>query len=270
MVLCSNCKNVVDVQINANRLPCPVCGSLNRTATVELSVVVEATVPSLTILARSYFSTYFLWTAKDQTIQAKNIEDSHSGKSIFSIEHRASVVNAIFSAVSFLEASINEVYQDAVDNEQSYIGSLSPSAINNLAQEGPRVEQNLSGKKGSIILAKYQKALELIGIAKFDENSNLYSDAQLLINLRNSIMHFKPKSVGGQIKHELELLLKGKFPENKLMDGAGNSFYPDKCFGYGCASWALNTSKLFADKFFADIGITPNYQRVTFLKSLSS
>lgn len=75
-------------------------------------------------------------------------------------------------------------------------------------------------------------------------------DAALVVRLRNELVHFKPKSLGGDIKHRLTRQLRGKFP--------------DKCLGYDCAKWATTSAIKFADEFFATIDVEPNYQRIEF------
>jgi hypothetical protein len=100
----------------------------------------------------------------------------------------------------------------------------------------------------------------------FERDKQPYQNVYLLIRLRNELIHYTPKTLGGSDKHELEIQLKGKFPTNRLMEGSGNPFFPDHCLGGGCAEWALNSSKRFVDEFFLKIGVTPNYQRVDFDK----
>ena len=74
---------------------------------------------------RAYFSSYHLWAAEHFTRLAKEIEDAHTGSPEFNIAHRAYVTNAILSAVAFLEAAINELFDDVVDQHYSYVNPLS-------------------------------------------------------------------------------------------------------------------------------------------------
>ena len=80
----------------------------------------------LEISMRAYFSAYHLWAAGHFARLANDIENAHTGRAVFDISHRAYVTNAIFSAVAFLEAAINELFEDAVDNHPSYLDALTP------------------------------------------------------------------------------------------------------------------------------------------------
>jgi hypothetical protein len=77
-----------------------------------------------TLLNRVYFSSYHLWAAHHFAQLAGEIEDAHSGRSRFDIKHRAYVTNSILSSVAFLEAAINELYQDAFDRHPGYLDML--------------------------------------------------------------------------------------------------------------------------------------------------
>lgn len=81
------------------------------------------------VLMRSYFSTYMLWAARDFGSKAAAIETAHNGESRFELEHRAYVLGAVTSAAAFLEAMINELFQDAYENhgikDDGYIAPLS-------------------------------------------------------------------------------------------------------------------------------------------------
>jgi len=209
---------------------------------------------------RTYFSSYYLWAATKFTKVSGEIEDSLVGKSSFNVEHRAYVTAAILCAVAFLEAAINEVFQDAFDEHTSYVASLG-SETRALMKDYWEITEEY--KKSTInILGKYQLALSLARVAKFAEGKYPYQEVLLLVKLRNELVHYKPKSLGGDSIHSLQKNLQGKFSENRLMAGSGNPFFPDKCLGTGCAQWALDSSRNFADEFFKRIGIKPHYQNM--------
>ena len=77
-----------------------------------------------TIQMRVYFSSYHLWAAKHLMELATDIEQGHTGGSVFDIKHRAYVTKSILSSVAFIEAAINEVFQDAFDGHESYLSTL--------------------------------------------------------------------------------------------------------------------------------------------------
>jgi len=201
----------------------------NPTGSTKLGLTSTA---NISISMRSYFSTYFLWSAEHLSKLAANIEDSHKGRSRFSIEHRAYVINSILSSVAFLEAAINELYQDAYDNHMNYIENIDQEIINNLAEIWKITEVN----KGSSIklLPKYQLALIIREKEKFDEGMNPYQDASLVIDLRNFLAHYKPRTIDEDTKVNFNDKLRGKFPKCKMFDGAANPDFPDKILEKVC------------------------------------
>ena len=219
-----------------------------------------------TIKQRPYFSSYHLWAAKKFTEVCGEIEDSLVGKKPFDFEHRAYVIAAIVCAVSFLEAAINEVFQDAFDEHTSYVANLSSETRALMKDFWGQTERTKNSTTRifdkSRILGKYQCALCFASVEKFDQEKSPYKDISVLIELRNELIHYKPKSLGGDSTHILQNKLIGKFAENRLMACSKSLFFPDKCLGEGCSKWAVDSSRNFADEFFKRIGIEPNYQRL--------
>ena len=214
-----------------------------------------------TILVRSYLSSHHLWAARHFTGLASEIEDSHRGRSAFNIAHRAYVKSVVLSSVAFLEAAINEIFQDAYDGHDGYTKELEANtlkALRNLWQ----LSGEEQGRSSWSILEKYQAALLCAGLDLLSTGEQPYQDANLLIRLRNALVHFKPTTLGGGKDHKLADSLGDKFEPNRLFEGSGNPYFPDKCLGAGCAKWAVQASVAFADKFFGIINVYPNYQLV--------
>lgn len=241
------------------------CESQGESQTIGApSISIQVTPVTPTLLMRVYFSSYHLFAASHFLELAKEIEENHKGGPIFDVKHRAYVTNSIFSSVAFMEAAINETFQDAADDHQGSLASLEIEAKTKMASFWEITE----GRNRSTIsiLDKYQIALVLAEKPQYDKGRSPFQDARTLIEIRNDLTHYKPESLGGSNTHRLEKKLKdkGKFPLNKLMTGSGNPFFPDHCLGFGCAEWGLNTSMSFVDRFFLELGVTPNYQRVQF------
>jgi uncharacterized protein YutD len=185
-----------------------------------------------TIKNRAYFSSHHLWAAEKFTKVCGEIENSLVGTQTFNIEHRAYVIATIVCAVAFLEAAINEVFQDAFDKHQSYVGNLNSNTLA-LMKDFWETTGETKNKSRTAILRKYQLALCFACVPKFEKNDSLYLDASKVVDLRNELVHYKPKSLVG-----------------------------DKCLDKGCADWCVKSSRNFADEFFKRIGIQPNYQRL--------
>jgi hypothetical protein len=215
-----------------------------------------------TLKMRVYYSTYHLWAANHFVRLTGNIETAHTGGPKFSIEHRTYVTNAIFSSVAFMEAAINEFFQDAADNHQSYISPLDSDTQALMVTMWELTEDR--NRSAFSVLDKYQIALTFARKEAFPKGDILYQHADLVIKLRNELVHYKPKTLGGSDIHKFENSLRGKFPLNALMNDSGNPFFPDKCLGHGCAQWAVSACKNYVDAFFLKLGVVPNYQQVNF------
>src|SRR5689334_4395269 len=85
------------------------------------------------IAMRAYFSSYHLWAAQHFTRLATELETTIKGPQ-FDLPHRSYVTNAVFSAVAFIEAAINEVFEDVNDRHPSYVGVLDPESHKKLAE----------------------------------------------------------------------------------------------------------------------------------------
>jgi hypothetical protein len=178
------------------------------------------------------------------------------------IEHHALVLTAILTAANFLEAMINELYQDAHDGHgitgDGYIAPLSEETRLTLAQlwvgtaEGSKLNP----------LEKYQLLLVSAGHEALGRGTRPYQDAVLVVRLRNTIAHYQPRDVGAAETSPLEDRLRGRFAENRLMAGSGNPWWPSHALGHGCAMWACQSALAFADAVVDAVGVTPNYRRL--------
>ncbi|MEM7009613.1 MAG: hypothetical protein AAF462_10805 [Thermodesulfobacteriota bacterium] len=215
---------------------------------------------TLVIKKRSYFSTHHLWAAEHFSKLAGDIEDNHDGRPVFNLEHRVYVINSIFSTTAFLEAAINEIFQDAHDGHHGYLENLDKPLLDKLAAIWEVTEQN--NKNPFSVLEKYQIALNFAAKDEFDKGQDPYQSANLVIKLRNFLTHYKPMFVGGDQKYRIEDKLRGKFALNKILEETGDPEFPDKMLSKGCTDWSIKSIKSFADEFFERMEIEPNYQRV--------
>lgn len=219
-------------------------------------------VGKVTLKMRVYYSSYHLWAAKHFVRLAAEIEDVHAGRPGSDIEHRAYVTNAILSSVAFMEAAVNELFQDAFDKDQSYIEPLDAEVQALIAKMWDLTEER--NRSPFRVLDKCQIALVLARKQPISTDGQLFENANLLVKLRNELTHYKPRTLGGPDAHKRDRRLAGRFSPNKLMTGAGNPFFPDHCLGQGCAEWAVTSAGNYMNAFFDKLGITPNYQRVDF------
>jgi len=214
----------------------------------------------LTIKSRAYFSINHLLGAYHFSKLAGEREEKFDGNITNDIIQRIYVINSILSATAFLEATINEFYQDAYDGDHNESGKLNQNVISLLSDFWEMTEKE--NKSPLSILDKYQMALLFARKEPFSKGENPYQDAALVVKVRNYLTHFKPMTLDENNKHPLESKLITRFDPNKMMEGSENNFFPDKALGVGCAEWSLKSVKNFADEFFQRMGIKPNYQVV--------
>jgi len=172
-------------------------------------------------------------------------------------EHRSYAVASILSSVAFLEASLNELFASARHTNLEVGGQLPDSERQALVGTADMLANNR-------LLERFQFVLILLHRGPFDPGAQPYQDAQLLVHLRNELVHYKPRwRAGGDDAASAvdeSRLAKGlaskRFSLNPLM-GKRNPFFPDKCLGHGCTKWAWTAALTFADVFFARLGVKP-------------
>jgi hypothetical protein len=216
--------------------------------------------------ARRYYSPEHIKAAAFFTRQSHQLEDSYMKNGVVTEElidnHRSYVTGAIFAAVSFLEATLNELFIDTVEYQESQVTkNIDPSTKLLLAEmwklEIPRTARYP-------ILEKFQIALTLAR-KPFDTNTVLYQDIKILITIRNELTHFELVWERGEdfALAKDKKILKGlqrnkppKFALNPLLTGRTIPFFPDKCLSHGCAEWAVKRSIEFVKLFSSEIGST--------------
>jgi hypothetical protein len=93
------------------------------------SIPSRAAVGSVTIQMRSYQSVQHLWAAEHFVRLAAECEAAHVGEPRFSIRHRSYALGAVGEAVAFLEAFINELFQDAKDATDGVVGATAAQGL---------------------------------------------------------------------------------------------------------------------------------------------
>jgi hypothetical protein len=273
-ILCAACGELLEEQANLtlsgrvtyfparDGVPCPTCGSLERRTEIIRATGESIVASSLRITLRSYFSSHLLWTAQREAELAGRMEAAHvAGRSRFDVEHRGHVLSSIVASAAFLEAMVNELYQDAADDHappDGYITPLSASCRRLMAELWRSTDGGMLKP-----IRKYEMLLAFADAQALDRGAQPYQDAALVIRLRNAILHYRPENVSvADEAHAMEQRLGGKFDDNAFMSGSGNPWWPDHALGHGAAVWANRAVKALADHVSDALGIDPNYRRV--------
>nr|WP_321353136.1 hypothetical protein [uncultured Methanoregula sp.] len=211
------------------------------------------------IRSRYCFSIRYLQSAAFFCRQGYEIEkkflENQTHSTQISTEHFAFISNAIFSSVSYLEATINEFFADVADDQ---IWDSDESFQKKIELFKNLWDLDVPKTAHYSILKKYEIALAIAEKPSFDKGSIPYQNVKILIQLRNYLMHFEPEWIEIQPRnnkdcnfneHKFARLFRGKFEENPLAHKI-KPFFPEKCLGHGCAEWAVKNSVSFTDDFF--------------------
>lgn len=220
---------------------------------------------------RDCFSVRYIQSAAVLCRLGYGIEQAEKGSQKFPEEqvlrHEAFVLNAILSAVAFLESTINELHADAADGAYFFADEEQEAVIRAIGERW-RNEKNFDRAP---LITRYQKILEIAGKTPFDEGDQAFANVRQLIEIRNHLMHYKREWVViGEEKHQgsaettgerFGILLRKKFAINPFA-AANQPFFPDKCLGHGCAEWAIVNSIIFTDAFFRKLGLPAPYEGI--------
>lgn len=167
--------------------------------------------------------------------------------------HRSYVVAAILCSTANLETTINEIFASCAEEGVSWhLLESSPTHRGTLGSLWCDDIRRLS------TLRKYQLALRSGSLPEFAEDQPPYSDAALLVRLRNALVHYEPdwvyteRSDGRALEqgemHKWERTLRNKFELNPLA-GEKYPFWPERCLSAGCARWSAKAVGTFVTDF---------------------
>ena len=89
---------------------------------------------------REYYSQYFFLAAKSFTERLKEIEENAFTTPELNLLHITYATNSILSTVAFLEAAINEFYQDIYDDHREYVGELDKRVVSKIVKKWKETE----------------------------------------------------------------------------------------------------------------------------------
>jgi hypothetical protein len=218
---------------------------------------------------RNYMATQHLWTARRETWLCRKREDQLLNDGNFDARHRSHAITAVLSAVAFLEAFINAVWQDAADSEPGeqthYTDGIPDDAMATMRElwnGKDKAERMLS------LLSKYQVALVCAGHDRIDEGAEPFQSADVLVDLRDELVHFKPRWYwSDEDDARFVRSLKEKITQRENRQPIGQPWFPNKALGAGCADWACESSIAFAKTWHQRMALTHDFDD-TYLTSL--
>ena len=222
------------------------------------SIKVKSTLGvSVTASVKTNFSSHHMLSAahfaRQSAIIEKNYKDGITDE--LRAEHRAYVTGAIIVSVASLEATINEVFISAIDNDNLF-KDFDPSIPKVLSEfwTWDVVER-------SSILEKYRCVLAVANKEAFDHGNPPYQEVNDLIKLRNALVHYKPEWDTDLKNHKgIENRLKSRFNINPFSHD-NDAFFPKKCLGHGCAEWSVQSVIKFIEDFYNRMGFPPKWSK---------
>ena len=113
---------------------------------------------------------------------------------------------------------------------------------------------DIDDKRGTI--EKFNMVLNLLKLEPFDLGRNPGQDASLVVKLRNSLIHYKPKACAPFDPSEEEWV--GKLRSYKLrlspFPGAKAIYFPSAALSADLGRLSLNVTRAFLDEFFKRLG----------------
>lgn len=195
------------------------------------------------LLQRSNFSVQHIMAAARFSRLCYQVEKEHMGEKLGSFydEIISYTTAAVFSSVASLEANVNEIFADVLDNSLS-IGTYDQTFL----KEFWRVVEEKS------IIEKYKLLYSMKNNDKLNTGGYVYHAVDTLIKSRNVLVHFKPEWQDRQVVHDrIGKQLLGKFQMSPFIIETAPVF-PVRCMTHGFAEWAV-VSTIDYVKWFADL-----------------
>ena len=223
---------------------------------------------TVTVKSRLYLSMQHIQSAALFARRSGQIERKYDGNFSNELltEYWADITASIFAAVSFLEATINELFADATEEYSEYPKSLN---LNTKALMADMWKKGIPRTSRYRILEKFDIALTLARKPTFDVGKPPAQDVDLIVKLRNRLIHYEPEWMTNETmtssmsatEKKLDRSLRGKFPTSPLMSKS-SPFFPNRCLSYGCARWAVESSLAYSDEFYKNLGVSAPYEHI--------
>jgi hypothetical protein len=203
---------------------------------------------------RNYLSSQHLWTAEYSARRCAPLEEQLRGTGVPTHpELRGYAITAITLSVAFLEALVNEVFEDA---------DRFGHRVETLPVETARLMTTFwsDGERYVGTLEKFQRALLFKGAEKFARGTDPLQGAAILIQLRNALSHFKPGWHMDERPKAMNKRLPGLFAKSSLLSDNDGSDWSIWALATPGANWAVKTARYFADEWSDRMGLPRHYE----------
>lgn len=218
----------------------------------ELAITLAAPTLAAEASVRRGLSVQCLLAAKKAALIAHRVEVDNANMVEFgpwADDMMTAVPTAVIMSAAALEASVNEATKDLLDTPAKH--GLSAAQVAELGNE-------LDSRFGNPRI-RAEKVTEIIG-RPADTTRYEWHDIELLIWMRNRLMHFKPRWDHEAIPDE------AVFAELLTRIGPPNRFFatpkpemPHGAFTYGCSRWAVQTVTAFLRLYAPHLGVVDRF-----------
>jgi hypothetical protein len=180
--------------------------------------------------------------------RARSIEANDASSVEERTEHRAAVAASVMQSSAALECETAEISMHGPGHQ------LGSNRIDHAAKEF--LEPIAGVIDGESVLDRYDLILHLLRKPSMDRSRAPHQDADLLIGLRNDLVHYKSHWDGltGR-KSLLNRLAAKKFAPPPWFAEAAVNFYPHRVLSASCADWAAASAARFLDHFYGLLGV---------------
>ena len=155
-------------------------------------------------------------------------------------------IASIMCCSSSLEAYANELFFD----RGTVFPKFSTPLLDNLWETYER----------KTTLEKFEFALLLSEKPSIDKGSTPYRDVQIVVELRNALVHFKPEWDTQADRHlKLSKKLENKFDPSPFLND--KLIFPRRWATHGCTSWGVHSCLKFAAEFERLSNLPPKYHQ---------
>ena len=196
---------------------------------------------------RYSFTAQFLRGGAIFARRAREIDASENVSEELRSEHVACVVGAVTQAAAALET---EIYEVLIHGPGHHLGSngIDMTARDFLLPLAATID-------GEPTLRRYELVLHLLHKPAIDRGAQPHQGADLLISLRNELIHYKSKW-GEQMDRAniFKRLQELKFDKPTFMSSQTN-FFPHRCLNASLASWSVTTGVDFINAFYKNLSV---------------
>lgn len=191
-----------------------------------------------TLTQRSAQAVQHLMAASRSSRQCREIQDANRGLPFgpFFDDQIACVSSTVMLSVASIEANINEHIEDA-DILFPELSAGARRTFCDLVSQLP-------------ILEKYECVLAIKELPSFDRGASPYQDVDLLIAIRNELVHFHPEWHDRQNRHaKLGKRILYRFELSPFIADESAVIFPLRYIGHGCTKWAVDSALAFMEQF---------------------